>query len=66
MDTTFARRALAAASAALCTLAAHADVTPWSAVAAPDWTAMFVRTSGWTGADGVYSFPLDGDDALAS
>ena len=66
MKATFARRASAAALAWLCTLAAHADVTPWSAVAAPDWTAMFERTSGWTGADGVYSFPLDGNDSLAS
>jgi len=61
-----ARRALAAALVAFAPLAAQADVTPWSAVAAPDWTAMFERTSGWTGADGVYSFPLDGDDALGS
>ena len=66
MDTTLARRAFVAALAALCAFAAHADVTPWSAVAAPDWTAMFERTSGWTGADGVYSFPLDGNDALGS
>jgi hypothetical protein len=66
MDKTLARRALAAALAGLCALAARADVTPWSAVEAPDWTAMFVRTSGWTGADGVYSYPLDGDDALGS
>lgn len=66
MKTTWACRAATAALAALCTLAAHADVTPWSAVAAPDWTTMFERTSGWTGADGVYSFPLDGDDSLGS
>ena len=56
MDKTLARRALAAALAGLCALAARADVAPWSAVEAPDWTAMFVRTSGWTGADGVYQW----------
>jgi hypothetical protein len=65
MISTLARRACAAALAALCTLAAHADVVPWSGIAAPEWTAMFVRTSGWTGADGVYSLSLDGDDSLA-
>jgi hypothetical protein len=66
MITTLARRALAAAFLAAGAFAAQADVLPWSAVAAPDWTAMFVRTSGWTGADGVYSFPLDGNDGLGS
>jgi len=28
--------------------------------AAPDWTALMERTSGWFGADGVFSIPLDG------
>lgn len=27
---------------------------------APEWTALMERTSGWFGADGVFSFPLDG------
>ena len=42
------------------------DVTPYSAVAAPDWTALFDRTSGWTGADGVYTIPLSGDERQGS
>ncbi|MEM6782369.1 MAG: hypothetical protein AAF624_01355 [Bacteroidota bacterium] len=29
---------------------------------APDWTALFQRTSGWTGADGIFSIPLSGND----
>lgn len=29
---------------------------------APEWDALFDRSSGWTGADGIYSIPLDGDD----
>ncbi len=64
------RRARCALLAVLAALAAagpaRADVTPYSAVAAPDWTAMFERTSGWTGADGVYSFPLSGDERPGS
>lgn len=31
------------------------------AVPAPDWDAVFARTDGWTGADGVYSVDLGGD-----
>src|ERR1700712_2146242 len=27
---------------------------------APDWTNLFVRTSGWFGADGIYALPADG------
>ncbi|MEO1480207.1 MAG: DUF4185 domain-containing protein, partial [Bacteroidota bacterium] len=30
-----------------------------TAVPAPGWTALFDRTSGWTGADGIFSVPLD-------
>ncbi|HRR34956.1 MAG TPA: DUF4185 domain-containing protein [Kiritimatiellia bacterium] len=30
---------------------------------APEWTAMFERTNGWLGADGIYSIPLNGFDA---
>ncbi|MBL1218051.1 MAG: DUF5005 domain-containing protein [Planctomycetes bacterium] len=29
---------------------------------APKWTALFDRTSGWTGADGIYAIPLSGYD----
>ncbi len=32
------------------------------AVPAPEWTALFDRSSGWTGADGIYSIPLSGDE----
>lgn len=34
-----------------------------AAVPAPEWTALFDRTSGWTGADGIFSVPLSGPDA---
>lgn len=27
---------------------------------APDWTNLFIRTSGWFGADGIYALPADG------
>ncbi len=60
------RLAAAIATGLLALTAAHADITRYSGVAAPDWTAMFERTSGWTGADGVYTFPLAGDDSLGS
>jgi len=33
------------------------------AAPAPEWSALFDRTSGWTGADGIFSVPLDGRDA---
>ncbi len=42
------------------------DVTPYSAVAADDWTRLFDRTSGWTGADGVYTIPISGDERRGS
>jgi hypothetical protein len=32
------------------------------ATPAPEWDALFDRTSGWTGADGIYSIPLNGDE----
>lgn len=32
----------------------------FTAEPAPEWTALFERTSGWFGADGVFSIPLDG------
>ncbi len=28
---------------------------------APEWSALFVGSSGWSGADGIYSFPVSGD-----
>lgn len=37
-----------------------------AAVRAPRWDALFDRTSGWTGADGIYSVPLTGDERPGS
>lgn len=34
----------------------------FTAEAAPEWTAMMERTSGWFGADGIFSIPLDGKE----
>lgn len=33
---------------------------------ADEWTALFDRTRGWTGADGIYSIPITGYDRLNS
>ena len=33
---------------------------------APEWDALFDRTSGWTGADGIYSIPISGKDSPGS
>lgn len=38
----------------------------WTVERAPEWTGMFDRSSGWTGADGIYSIPLDGADVLGA
>jgi hypothetical protein len=35
-------------------------VQPFIVEHASDWDALFDRTSGWTGADGIYSIPLSG------
>lgn len=43
-------------------LLAAAAVQQFRAEPAPDWDALFDRSSGWTGADGVHAIPLDGDD----
>lgn len=58
--------ALLAAALAVCGAARAADVQRYSAVPAPDWTQLFDRQSGWTGADGVYSIPLSGDERAGS
>lgn len=34
----------------------------WSVETAPEWDALFDRDSGWTGSDGIYSFPISGDE----
>ena len=39
------------------------DERPPAVTRAPEWTALFEHTSGWLGADGVYSVPLNGYDA---
>jgi hypothetical protein len=57
---------LAAAGLGAGALPAQADIVKYSGVAAPAWTAMFERTSGWTGADGVYTFPMSGNDSFGS
>ena len=36
---------------------------PLAVTRAPEWTAVFERTAGWLGADGIYSIPLNGYDA---
>ncbi len=52
----------AAGAAAASGRSTAADITPYSAVEAPQWTALFNRREGWTGADGVYSIPMSGDE----
>lgn len=58
------------ASAALPALSAKAWSSPADrplrATRADEWTRLFDRRSGWIGADGIYSVPLDGRDGLAS
>jgi hypothetical protein len=39
---------------------------PLAASRAEEWTQLFDRRSGWIGADGIYSVPLDGRDGLAA
>ncbi len=34
----------------------------WYVEEAPEWDAMFDQHSGWSGADGIYSIPVDGND----
>ncbi len=35
---------------------------PFTVSEAPEWTQLFHRQSGWIGADGIYSIPLNGSD----
>lgn len=46
--------------------AGPAAATTAMAVRAPAWDALFDRSSGWTGADGIYSIPLSGDERPGS
>ena len=41
---------------------ASLDSLQFSAEAADEWTEIFYRKSGWFGADGIFSIPLDGTD----
>lgn len=43
-------------------LAAAAGAQPLAAQPAPEWDALFDRTMGWTGGDGIYSIPLTGSE----
>lgn len=56
----------ASPSADVASAARVSDVQPFSAVSAPEWDSLFDRASGWTGADGVYSIPLSGDERPGS
>lgn len=60
----------ALALAGAVTLASAADVPPYSAVAAPEWTTLFAApygvADGWSGADGVYTLPMNGDERFGS
>jgi hypothetical protein len=38
----------------------------FTATAAPDWTALFNRDSGWFGGDGIFSIPLNGADTASA
>jgi hypothetical protein len=41
----------------------QAEPLVFSAEPAPGWTSLMERTSGWFGADGIFSIPLDGCEA---
>lgn len=41
---------------------AGALAQPFTVEAAPEWTSLFDRREGWTGADGIYAIPLDGSE----
>jgi hypothetical protein len=45
-------------------------VTPqdlsYTVEAAPEWTSLFYRSSGWFGADGIFSIPLSGVDKVGN
>ncbi|GAA5028114.1 discoidin domain-containing protein [Actinopolymorpha pittospori] len=40
------------------------DTVPLAATRADEWTQLFDRRSGWLGADGIFSVPLDGRDGI--
>ena len=47
-------------------LPTSAAAIQWTAERAPEWDAVFDRTSGWTGADGIYAIPLSGREAWSA
>lgn len=57
------RLALGLSLTALRMPASEDGAHPLAVSRAPEWTALFERTSGWLGADGIYSIPLNGYDA---
>jgi hypothetical protein len=56
----------AAGAAVASSRSTAADIAAYSAVEAPEWTLLFNRSEGWTGADGVYSIPMSGDERPGS
>ena len=65
-ETRSAIRALGVLALALAGPLATAQAQSFHTEPAPEWDALFDRDSGWTGADGIYSIPLDGNDGLAA
>ena len=62
------KRIALAATIALCfctstnSIAQTKDLTTlnYTIEEAPEWTSLFIRSSGWFGADGIYAIPSDG------
>ena len=48
------------------TAPASTEAPKYSVAAAPEWTNLFYRHSGWFGADGVFSIPLSGVDQVGN
>lgn len=42
------------------------DSLNFSVEEAPEWSALFSRTSGWFGGDGIFAIPLDGKDNVGA
>lgn len=60
-----AKKTEEAQSAASRTPGPEAEIT-YKVVEAPEWTALFNRTSGWFGGDGIFAIPFTGVDAPAT
>jgi len=48
------------------TAPASTEAPKYTVVAAPEWTNLFYRNSGWFGADGIFSIPLSGVDQVGN